>query len=397
MPVALLNYLDRQMLASMKSSVMGDIPTIRSRENWGYVLAAFKWVYAAFSPFAGYIADRFGKRYTICGSLFVWSAVAWWTGHVTTFHQLLWARACMGISEAFYFPAALALIADHHAGDTRSRAVGMHQIAIYVGQIIGGFGGYVADSPMLGWRFALNSCGILGMLYALPLWRLLSDVSPSAVSRSESKSSFGQLRRELLTNRSFILLVLCFTLPALAGWVVRDWMPDILRKKFDLQQGLAGLAATAPWQLTAILSAVAGGWLADRWVKRSLRGRTFVSAIGMSCIVLAIFGVGNAGTLKVAVLFLMLFGLGWGFFDGNNMPILSQIVWPQLRATGYGIMNFVSISCGGVADWGFGKLQDRQVPLNVTFGIFASAAILSIVLMLLIQPKAELSGQVRVE
>ena len=132
MPVALLNYLDRQMLATMKTSVMNDLPTIGSKENWGYVLGVFKWVYAGLSPFAGYIADRFGKRYTICGSLFVWSAITWWTGHVQTFNELLWARALMGVSEAFYFPAALALIADYHTGGTRSRAVGMHQIAIYI-------------------------------------------------------------------------------------------------------------------------------------------------------------------------------------------------------------------------------------------------------------------------
>jgi MFS transporter, Spinster family, sphingosine-1-phosphate transporter len=147
------------------------------------------------------------------------------------------------------------------------------------------------------------------------------------------------------------------------------------------------LAATLYWQVAAIVGAVGGGWLADRWMRRHERGRIFVSAIGMSLIVPAIFGVGNAGSLAVAVVFLVLFGLGWGFFDCNNMPILCQIVRPELRATGYGIMNLVSISCGGLADWGFGALRDRQVPLNIIFGVFASAAILSIGLVLLIQPR----------
>jgi MFS family permease len=193
--------------------------------------------------------------------------------------------------------------------------------------------------------------------------------------------------RELLTNGSFILLVLYFTLPALAGWVVRDWMPAILKQQFNIGQGKAGVSATLFWQSAAIVGAVVGGWLADRWMRRAERGRIFVSAIGMAMIVPAMFGVGNAGTLTVAVGFLMLFGLGWGFFDCNNMPILCQIVRPELRATGYGIMNLVSISCGGFADWGFGILRDRQVPLNVIFGVFASAAIVSIVLVLLIRPR----------
>src|SRR5262245_19660266 len=125
-------------------------------------------------------------------------------------------------------------------------------------------------------------------------------------------------------------------------------------------------------------------------MRRHERGRVYASAIGMCLIVPAIFGVGNAGTLTVAIVFLILFGLGWGFFDCNNMPILSQIVRPHLRATGYGVMNFVSISCGGLADWGFGELRDRKTPLNVIFSIFASAAIVSIVLVLLIRPRRDL-------
>ncbi|MSR55056.1 MAG: MFS transporter [Gemmataceae bacterium] len=389
-PVALLNYLDRQMLASMKYSVMADISSIGNDENWGIMLGQFKWVYAFLSPIGGYVADRFSRRFTIGASLFVWSAVTFWTGQVTTYNELLWARSLMGISEAFYIPAALALIADFHAGHTRSRAVGLHQMAIYCGVIVGGFGGYVADEPALGWRCAFIACGIFGMIYAVPLVFLLRDAPPSGEAEV-LKPTPVQAGTELLTNVSFILLVLYFTLPALAGWVVRDWMPAILKKEFNIGQGRAGVAATLYWQVAAIVGAFIGGWLADCWMLRNNRGRIFVSAIGMCMIVPALFGVGNAGTLTVAVLYLILFGLGWGFFDGNNMPILSQIVRPELRATGYGIMNLVSISCGGLADWGFGRLQRQEVPLNIIFSIFAGAAIVSIVLVLLIRPRRELS------
>ena len=168
-------------------------------------------------------------------------------------------------------------------------------------------------------------------------------------------------------------------------------MPAILKKRFDIGQGQAGVAATLYWQVAAIVGALAGGWLADRWMRRSQRGRIYVSAIGMSFIVPAIFGLGNAGSLAVAVVFLILFGLGWGCFDCNNMPILSRIVRPELRATGYGIMNFVSISCGGLTDWGFGVLLDRNVPLNAIFSVFASLAIFSVILVLLIKPRKALT------
>jgi len=393
MPVGLLNYLDRQMLASMKYSLMSDIPSIGSDERWGFMLGQFKWVYAILSPIGGYVADRFSRRMTICGSLFVWSAVTWWTGHVTSYDALLWARSLMGISESFYIPAALALIADYHTGHTRSRAVGMHQMAIYCGVIAGGFGGYVADAPHLGWRMAFDACGIFGILYTVPLLLFLRDAPKLTPVATAPKASPLRAVVELLTNVYFLLLVLYFTLPALAGWVVRDWMPAILKQQFNIGQGQAGVAATLYWQIAALVGAVLGGWLADRWMRHSHRGRIFVSALGMGMIVPAIFGVGDATTLAVAVAFLILFGLGWGFFDCNNMPILCQIVRPQLRATGYGIMNMVSISCGGLADWGFGRLRDQQVPINVIFGVFASAAIVSIVLVLLIKQQKALLDQ----
>jgi MFS family permease len=384
-PVALLNYLDRQMLAAMKSSMMEDIPDIATNENWGFVLGSFKWVYAILSPIGGYVADRLSRRHVIAASLFIWSAVTWATGHVTTYQGLIAARAIMGVSEAFYIPAALALITDFHLGPTRSRAVGFHQMGIYAGIILGGFAGYVADSPQLGWRFAFSACGIVGVLYALPLAVVLRN--PPRPAESTSRPSPLAAITELLSNGGFILLVFYFTLPALAGWVVKDWMPAILREQFNLGQGKAGVSAVLYVQLASLAGVGIGGWLADRWMRRSPRGRIFVSAIGMSFFLPALFGVGNAGTLAVAIAFLVLFGLGWGFFDCNNMPILCQIVRPELRATGYGIMNLVSISCGGFADWGFGALRDHNVPLNIIFGVFAATAALSIAIVLMIRPK----------
>lgn len=394
-PVALLNYLDRQMLAAMKFSLMTDIPDIGTEANWGKILALFKWTYAFLSPIGGYLADRFSRRHVIAGSLVVWSAVTWATGHVTTYEQLMWTRAVMGISEAFYIPAALALIAEYHLGETRSRAVGMHQMGIYAGVIIGGFSGYAADHPELGWRWMFELCGVIGVLYAIPLFLMVRNSPVIAAAAQPAKASPGGALRELLGNRSFILLVFYFTLPAMAGWIVRDWMPAILKVEFGIGQGQAGVSATLYWMVAAIFAALAGGWLADRWMRRTQRGRIYTSAIGMFLIVIAMFGVGyspQTGLLGVAIAFLILFGLGWGLFDANNMPILCQIARPQVRATGYGLMNMVSISCGGMADWGFGILRDLEVPLLAIFGVFASVALISIALVLLIRPRISDTG-----
>jgi MFS family permease len=390
-PVAMLNYLDRQMIAAMKASVMLDIPSIETEANWGRMLGQFKWVYAFLSPVGGYLADRFSRRLTICSSLFAWSLITFLTGHVTTYNGLLWARTLMGVSEAFYIPAALALIADYHTGPTRSRAVGVHQMGIYCGVILGGFSGYAAESPAIGWQVAFRVIGLVGIVYAFPLVFLLRDVSERTnLDSTEAKPSMVVSATALFSNSSFLLLVAYFTLPALAGWVVRDWMPSILKDSFSIGQGLAGVSATLYWQAAAIVAAIAGGWLADRWMLRNQRGRIYVSAIGMGLIIPALICVGLAtsnGSFTMAILALVLFGLGWGFFDCNNMPILCQIVSPKFRATGYGIMNMVSISCGGFADWGFGLMRDSHIPLSIIFGVFAGICLISVALVLMIRPR----------
>jgi sugar phosphate permease len=247
----------------------------------------------------------------------------------------------------------------------------------------------VADNPNLGWRSAFNLCGIFGMAYAVPLILLLRDKAPEVGTENGRAPGLLTSLPRLLLNGSFILLVLYFTLPALAGWIVRDWMPAILRDRYGISQGRAGVLASLPWQTAAIIFAFVGGILADRLMAQTDRGRIFVSALGMALIVPAIYGMGMNGSLFMAVAALVLFGMGWGMFDTNNMPILCQIVPANLRATGYGVMNFVSISCGGLADWGFGKLKDQNASEPLIFAVFSALALFAGLMVLCIRPKSQ--------
>ena len=399
-PVALLNYLDRQMLASMKFSVMSDIKDIGNDTQWGIMLAQFKWVYALCSPIGGFLADRYSRRWIIFGSLFAWSAITWWTGHADSYHTLLWTRTAMGVSEAFYIPAALALIVDYHVGASKSRAVGIHTAAIYVGIIIGGFAGIVADEPSLGWRFAFSVTGALGVLYSLPLLYFLRDARTNQTTNSEltdqqpnnNQKSIISLK-SLITSPSFLLLALYFTLVAMPGWMMKDWMPSMLKDQFNISQGKAGVSAGLYVNLAGFVGLFIGGYCSDRWVRRHLRGRTFVSAIGMATLIPALYGLGHSQNLSVAIVFLALFGLGFGLYDCNNMPILSQLVRPEIRATGYGIMNFLSVSVGGFADIGVGKLKDRGASFETILGIGAILVAINVFLILQVKPKKELTPE----
>ena len=394
-PVVMLNYLDRQMVSTIRASIRADIPSIANDQDFGTLMAVFMWVYALLSPVGGFIADKFNRRWTVIGSLFVWSAVTWATGHTQTYSQMLTCRALMGISEAFYIPAALALIADFHTGGTRARAVGIHQSGIYAGLALGGIGGYIAQTSS--WRNCFSWFGAAGVCYAVVLMLALRDANradtaspPSGVRGQANRRNvtFADTFRALWSQPAFWLLVIYFTLPAIAGWVVKNWLPTYLADRFDLKPGPAGLSATGYIQIASFAGVLLGGVVADWWMRRTDRGRIFTSALGVLLLVPALLGLGYAWSLGAAIACMILFGLGWGFFDCNNMPILCQIARPEHRATGYGFMNLVSISVGAAATVGLGWMRDHGVKFSIAFAVSAAVALLGAGLILLVKPRA---------
>ena len=388
-PVAALNYLDRMMVATMRMLIRADIPTIVNDADFGVLMASFMWVYALLSPVGGFVADRFNRRWTILGSLFIWSAMTWLTGCAKTFEQMAWARALMGASEACYMPAALALIADFHTGPTRSRAVGLHISGVYAGQALGGLGGYIADTSS--WHNAFYWFGAVGLVYSLVLLLFLRDPKGFIHPPADKTPRAGPVSTlvGLLGAAGFGILVVYFTLPAMAGWAVKNWLPTHLADAFNLKQGPAGLSATGYVTLASLAGAVLGGVVADRWMRASIRGRIYTSALGTALCVPALLGLGFAPSLAVAISGMILFGLGFGFFDANNMPILCQLVRPQYRATGYGVMNLVSIGTGAGVTWALGALRDRGIGLGIAFSLCAAMAALGAGLILCVRPRRE--------
>ena len=160
--VALLNYMDRQILATMRPAMQMDISELQSATSFGYLMAIFLWIYGLMSPVSGIIADKFSRKWLIIGSLFVWSGVTFAMGYATTFNQLYILRAIMGVSEALYIPAGLSLIAEFHSTKTRSLAIGIHMTGLYMGQALGGFGATIATA--FSWQQAFHSFGIIGIV-----------------------------------------------------------------------------------------------------------------------------------------------------------------------------------------------------------------------------------------
>jgi MFS transporter, Spinster family, sphingosine-1-phosphate transporter len=388
-PVALLNYLDRLMLTTMREPIVAEIPMTDAQ--FGLLTSIFLWVYGVLSPFGGYLADRYGRRAVILGSLAAWSGITWATGRMEGLGGLLAARGLMGISEACYLPAALALIADHHPGRTRSLATGLHFSGIYAGAALGGVGGVISER--FGWRPAFTLFGVAGLVYAPVLLLALRDRPPADPEAGDAGSSPepgapadrpspGEALRALASEPGFWLLAALNALVGVSNWVVYAWLPTYLRDRFALGLGAAGLSATAYLQVASFFGGLAGGAWADAWSRTRPRARAIVPALGYLAAAPCLFLTASTGALPAAVAGLIAFGVGRGIYDANLMPMLRQVVPPRFSATGYGLLNLVGSVAGGLMIYAGGALRDAHFDLARIFQAAALGLAVAAVLLL---------------
>lgn len=392
--VALLNYMDRQMLSTMQEAIKVDIVELQKAEAFGFLMAIFMYIYGFMSPVAGIIADRVNRKWLIVGSLFVWSAVTYGMGLATNYHQLLWLRAIMGVSEALYIPAGLAMIADYHTGKTRSLAIAIHMTGLYAGQALGGFGATVAEK--FTWHTAFHWFGIAGIAYAFVLIFFLRE---KKTIKQESKLTDVIVPAKLplfkglsmiFSMTAFWVILFYFAAPSLPGWATKNWLPTLFSQSLGIPMSEAGPYSTITIAVSSFIGAVfIGGPLSDRWVQKNLRGRVYTGAIGLALTIPSLIMLGYGHTYITVIGAAVLFGVGYGMFDANNMPILCQFVPSNLRATAYGFMNLVGILAGAGVTQVLGKFKDEG---NFGFGFAILGAIVAVALvlqLLALKPKVQ--------
>lgn len=382
--VALLNYMDRQMLSTMQESMKVDIVELNKAEAFGALMAVFLWIYGLVSPFAGMVADRVSRKWLVVGSLFVWSGVTYLMGYAENFTQLYWLRAFMGISEALYIPSALSLIADWHEGKSRSLAIGIHMTGLYTGQAIGGFGATIA--AMFTWHSAFHWFGIIGVVYSIVLFLFLHENPSHAQSTSaatHSKASINPFKglSIVLSNWAFWIILFYFAVPSLPGWATKNWLPTLFATNLGIDMSSAGPLSTITIAVSSFVGVIVGGILSDRWVQRNIRGRIYTSAIGLSMTIPALILLGFGHHIVAIVGAGLCFGVGYGIFDANNMPILCQFISTKHRGTAYGIMNMVGVFAGALVTQVLGKWSDGG-NLGLGFAILGGIVVIALILQL---------------
>lgn len=382
--VALLNYMDRQMLSTMQESMKVDIVELNKAEAFGALMAVFLWIYGLVSPFAGMIADRVSRKWLVVGSLFVWSGVTYLMGYAENFTQLYWLRAFMGISEALYIPSALSLIADWHEGKSRSLAIGIHMTGLYTGQAIGGFGATIA--AMFTWHSAFHWFGIIGVVYSIVLLLFLYENPSHAQSTSfttHSKVSINPFKglSIVLSNWAFWIILFYFAVPSLPGWATKNWLPTLFATNLGIDMSSAGPLSTITIAVSSFVGVIVGGIMSDRWVQRNIRGRIYTSAIGLGMTIPALILLGFGHHIVAIVGAGLCFGVGYGIFDANNMPILCQFISTKHRGTAYGIMNMVGVFAGALVTQVLGKWSDSG-NLGLGFAILGGIVVIALILQL---------------
>lgn len=387
--VGCLNYLDRIMITTMRESIIDSIPMTDAQ--FGLLTSVFLWVYGLLSPFAGYLADRFSRSRVIIGSLLVWSIVTWMTAHATTFHGLLATRALMGISEACYIPAALALIADYHKGNTRSLAIGIHMAGVMIGQSLGFLGGWIAEAHH--WNDAFMVFGEIGIAYAVILFFFLRDAKAEP-DTSENKADsavikFGAAIKHVFLKRSFTFLLIFWGFLGVIGWMILGWLPTYYKEHFNLSQTIAGLYATGYMYPLSMFGVIFGGFIADYWSKKNNKARILVPIIGLLIAAPAVYFASNTNVIYIAVGGFIVYAFTRVFSDTNLMPILCMVINKRYIATGYGVLNMFSCIVGGIGIYASGALRDAHVNMSLLFQIASFSMVICAGLLYLVKKDVE--------
>lgn len=389
--VCFFSYADRQAFFSIFPLLQKQMKL--TTVQLGLLGSSFAVVYGLGAPFAGYVVDRIRRKTAILGGLQLWSVICILSALSRNFFQLLVFRAMEGIGETIYYPAALSMISDYHGKRTRSRAMGLLQTSVYAGTVGGGYwAGVMAEAH--GWRSAIFLFGALGSILGLALIGLLREPVRGSADKEESVAHAGQhpppstaplsVRAilSLLRIRSLLALMGAFISANFVAMVLLAWMPLYLYSRFHLSLSMAAFDAAVYPQVASMGGSVFGGYLADKFVRRSRGGRVLVQFIGVMAGAPFVILCGLGGSLSLVILALIAWGFFKGMYDSNIFASAFDVIPAESRGTISGLMNCVGWLVGGGLAPVLVGLFAEHISLGKTIALTSSIYVLAGILLI---------------
>ena len=343
----------------------------------GWINTTLSWTLAAMTVVAGFLGDRFSRKWIITLSLIAWSLMTICMGFIGGFAGALFFRSiATGVGESFYAPSAYALIAVHHK-ETRSVALSIHQAALYVGLMVSGLMVAWALGFLGTWRnvfiaFGAAGCA-LGMFF---IWGLRDKSSNpvNPVSPVEGKTALSAGLRAYFCNPSALCATAGFVAIVFVNNAYLFWAPKFAAEKFALDVGEAGKGVMLWHHLFAFGAILLGGVITDRFVKRMPRFRLGFQAVALLCGAPVLVWIGLAPSFAGLLVAASAYGVFRGIFEVNTHASLFDVVAPEHRSTAVGLLNMIAFFFGGLSGVAMGALSQKWGVrgFEIGFGVMAA-------------------------
>lgn len=366
-----LNQGDRQIYSAVLPLVKADLKL--SDVELGLVATTFTLLYGAFVPLAGCLGDFVSKKWILCLSLLTFSVGTLLTGLSGGLLMLILLRSvATGVGEAFYYPAANALIGQYHR-DTRAQAMAVHQTSLYVGIVASSWiAGWLGE--LHGWRSTFYTFGFFGVLLAVVVAvRLRNEQSDAELAQPVREPvKLGDVMRTILRTPTIYFLSLAFggMVFVNVGWMT--WMPTFLYERFHLPLKDAALYAMLYHHIFAFLGVMVGGRFSDRLAARRRTIRMEVEIFGLLLGAPFIWLMGSLSNLTMVYVALAGFGFFRGIYDSNLFAALFDVIPARFRSSATGLMLSCAFTVGATSPILLGYMKQH---VNLGLGLSCLALV----------------------
>jgi MFS family permease len=359
-----LHQIDRAIFGVLTKNIQEDLHLTNTQIGLSHQLLFF--VIAAMVPIAGFVGDRYSKKWIITISLLFWSAATMITGTARGLIGILLFRSiATGGGEAFYGPASTAMIAAFHK-KTRAIALSIHQSAVYIAPMLSGFlGTFIAGA--FGWRSVFYIFGGLGILMGVVLLFLLRETPEETEKKLQPKNEtaeetvpFWEAVWHIVRIPTVLLLTVGFTAVVFVNNAYLAFAPLFIEERFtDITEMQARGYGMFMHFAAALIGVIVGGLLSDALVKRFPSFRIAMQATVMLLGAPMVFLIGYVGSPHILWIVLFIFGLLRGLYESNTHAAIFDVVPPKFRATVVALMLLAAMGIGSFAPTVFGYLGDR--------------------------------------